>query len=50
LEEFVSINESVSAIIKNITKVQMMTQIKLQLAEELLQKIDNLNELDDLEE
>ena len=50
LEEFVSINESVNSIIRNITKVQMMTQIKLQQMEELIQKIENLNENDTLEE
>jgi hypothetical protein len=50
LEEFVSINESVNNIIRNITEVQITTQIKLQFVEELLQKIENLNENDDLEE
>jgi hypothetical protein len=50
LEEFVSINESVNSIIRNITKVQMLIQIKLQFVEDLLQKIDNFEENDDLEE
>ena len=50
LEEFVSINESVNSIIRNITKVQMMTQIKLQQLEELIQKIENPNENEALEE
>ncbi|MGE5581250.1 MAG: hypothetical protein ACM3X9_01790 [Bacillota bacterium] len=50
LEEFVSINESVNSIMRNITKVQMMTQIKLHFVEELLQKSENLDENDALEE
>jgi hypothetical protein len=50
LEEFVALNESVNGIIRSITKVQAMTQIKLQFVEELLQKIEIFEENDTLEE
>jgi hypothetical protein len=50
LEEFVAINESVNSVIRNITKIQMMTQIKLQRMEALIQKLENLNEDNYLEE
>ncbi len=50
LEEFVSLNESVNSILRNITKVQMMTQMKLQHMGELIQKIESINENDTLEE
>ena len=49
IEEFVSINESVNGIIRNITKLQMLMQIKLQDAEELLQKISCFYEIDNPE-
>jgi len=50
LEEFVSLNESVNIIIRDITKVQKITQIKLQHIKELIQKIENVAENDYLEE
>jgi hypothetical protein len=40
LEEFVAVNESVNDIMRNIIKVQMMTQIKLQYLDELLLRIE----------
>jgi hypothetical protein len=50
LEEFVCINESVNSLIRNIIQVQRVTQIKLQLMEKLLQKIEDLDENSTLEE
>jgi hypothetical protein len=50
LEEFVALNESVNSIIREITKVQMMTRIKLQNMKELIHQIENADEDDDLEE
>lgn len=44
LEEFVAINESVNNIIRNVTKVQRMTQIILKHMEELIQKIENCSD------
>ena len=46
IEEFVSVNESVNRILRNITKLQMLMQIKLQYAEELLQSIKTFEERD----
>ena len=50
LEEFVAINESVNSVIRTITKVQTLTQIKLQHLKELIQAIEDLPENDGLEE
>jgi hypothetical protein len=41
LEEFVNINESVKRIIGNITKVQMMTRVKMGQIEDLFQGTDH---------
>ena len=50
LEEFVSINESINHIMTNITKVQIMTQIKLQQIAELIQKLEEVDGNETLEE
>jgi hypothetical protein len=50
LEEFVSLNEFVNSILKNITEVERMIQIKLQYMKELIQTIENRNETDSMEE
>jgi len=50
LEEFISVNESVNRIIKNVTKLQILTQIKLEHVEELFQRIEDFYENDELEE
>lgn len=50
LEEFVALNESVNGIIRNISKIQLMSQVKLQFLEELLQKIEICDETEALEE
>lgn len=50
LEEFMSANESVNSVIKNVIKLQMLMQIKLEYIEGLLQKIEEFNENDELEE
>lgn len=50
LEEFVALNESVNSIIRNITKVKIMTQIKLQNLKKLMQTIENLYKNEVLEE
>jgi hypothetical protein len=47
LEEFVAINESVNSVLKSINKVQLMTQIKLQYLDELLEQIDETDGGDD---
>ncbi len=41
LDEFVTINESAKDIIRNITKIQIMTKVKLQYVKELIQKLKN---------
>ena len=50
LEEFISANESVNSIIKNVIKLQMLMQIKLEYVEGLLQRIEDFNENDEMEE
>lgn len=50
LEEFVAVNESVDNIIRNIAKVQMITQMKLKNLKGLILKIADLNENDASEE
>ena len=50
VDELVSVNESVNSIIKNVARLQMLIQFKLEDAEKLLQKIMDFNEDEDLEE
>jgi hypothetical protein len=50
IDEFVAVNESVNRLIQNATRLQMLMQINLQYAEELLQQIDDFDEQDELEE
>lgn len=47
---FVSVNESVNSIIKNIARLKMLIQFKLEDAGKLLQMIIDFDEDDDLEE
>lgn len=49
-DDFVSVNESVSSVIKNIVRLQMLIQFKLEDAGRLLQRLMDFNEGDDLEE
>ena len=44
LEEFIAINKSVNRIVDNIREVQTMIQTKLQLAVDLLQKLESFDE------
>ncbi len=44
LEQFVSIDESVNNIIRNVAKVQRMTQIILKHMEKLIRKIENFSD------
>jgi hypothetical protein len=37
--EFIALNESVNNVLKNVVKLQMLTQIKLEQADELFQRI-----------
>ena len=48
--EFISINESINSIIKNVIKLQMLTQIKLEYAEELFEKMDRFDDAEEQEE
>jgi hypothetical protein len=50
IDEFVAVNESVNRLIQNATRLQMLMQINLQYAEEILQQIDDYDEQDELEE
>jgi hypothetical protein len=50
IKEFVSVNESVNSIIENVIKLQKLTQVKLEFAEELLRGSWNFNECDEQEE
>jgi len=50
LKEFISVNESINSVIKNVTKLQMLTQIKLEHIDELLLNIRDFDECDELEE
>ena len=49
-DELVSVNESVNSIIKNVVKLQMLLQFKLEDTEELLKSIMDFNENSELEE
>ncbi len=50
IKEFVSVNESVNSIIENVIRLQKLTQVKLEFADELLQSIRDLSECDEEEE
>jgi len=50
IKDFVSVNESVNSIIENVIRLQKLTQVKLEFAEELLQSIRDCNECDEEEE
>lgn len=47
IKDFVSVNESVNSIIENVIRLQKLTQVKLEFADELLQIIRNYNECDE---
>ena len=47
VNDLVSVNESVSSVIKNIARLQMLLQFKLEDAEKLLHKIMYFNEVED---
>jgi len=50
IEDFLSVNESVNNIVKNVFKLQMMLQFQLDNTEMLLQKAEEYCESDDMEE
>ena len=47
---FVRVNESVSSVVKNISKLKLIMQYELENAENLLQKAEDLSDYDELEE
>jgi len=50
IDDFVSVNESVNSIVKNVFRLQMMLQFELDNTEQMLQKAEEYYENDDLEE
>ncbi|HEX3043657.1 MAG TPA: hypothetical protein VHY08_02805 [Bacillota bacterium] len=50
LEEFVALNESINNMMRNITKVKLLTQIKLQNLRKLIETMGDINHQKPLEE
>lgn len=50
IKDFISVNESVNSMIENVIRLQKLTQVKLEFAEELLQSIRECNSWDEKEE
>lgn len=50
IQEFVCVNESVNGIVKSIAKLQIILQFGLEDAKDLLKKIDEIGESENLEE
>lgn len=50
IDEFISVNESVNSIIKNVARLQILIQFKLEDTKKLLQEMDYYDIYDELEE
>ena len=50
ISDYISVNETVNSIIKNVFRLQMLMQFELDNTEEILQKIGEYYEKDELEE
>ena len=47
IKDFISVNDSVNSVIENVIRLQKLTQVKLDFAEELLQNIGERNECEE---
>ncbi|MDF2686059.1 MAG: hypothetical protein K0S55_1240 [Clostridia bacterium] len=50
INDFISINETVNSVVKNVFRLKMLIQFELENTEEMLQKIKKYYENDELEE